>query len=171
MIENRQGRSQRQRGRIKDARGQRITLLDPVLMHYRRRHDVIEAGALREIARDIGSGWPIPGQCIFATLWGITLVAMVIAHFVKWGGGLWLHPRERRLLLILAVLFVVNLAVVWVSSRIVRRKKTCRTLLKHSRCPHCGYSLRGLPKDTDDGATVCCECGCAWRLDRGEEGG
>jgi transcription initiation factor TFIIIB Brf1 subunit/transcription initiation factor TFIIB len=37
-------------------------------------------------------------------------------------------------------------------------------MLKHLRCPHCGYDLRGLAADPEDGATVCPECGCAWRL-------
>jgi hypothetical protein len=38
-------------------------------------------------------------------------------------------------------------------------------MLKHRRCPHCGYNLRGLPPCPEDNATVCPECGCAWRLD------
>jgi transcription initiation factor TFIIIB Brf1 subunit/transcription initiation factor TFIIB len=37
-------------------------------------------------------------------------------------------------------------------------------MLKHRRCPHCGYDIRGLPVDPQDGATVCPECGCAWEL-------
>jgi hypothetical protein len=153
-----------QRGRIRDARGRKATLIDPVLLHYLRRHDVVDARTLGRIAGDIGSGWPIPGQLIFATLWGIALAAVVIAHFVKWGGGFWLQPRELRLVVVLAVLFVVNLAVVWFSSRFVRRKKTCRILLEHLRCPHCMYDLKGLPPDGQDGATICPECGCAWKL-------
>ena len=136
------------RGRIGDARGRKVTLIDPVVMHCLRRHEVIEPKALGQIAREIGTGWPIPGQAIFAMLWGIALVAMLIAHFVKWGGGFGLAPRERRLLLVLAVLFVINIVVVWLSSRFVRRN-----------------ALRGLPADEEDGATTCPECGCAWRLD------
>jgi hypothetical protein len=41
-------------------------------------------------------------------------------------------------------------------------------MLKHRRCPHCGYDLRLLPIDSNDGATVCPECGCAWSLDGGD---
>jgi predicted RNA-binding Zn-ribbon protein involved in translation (DUF1610 family) len=154
-----------QTGRIRDARGRKVMLIDPVVLHYLRRHEVIAPKALGAMAREIGSGWPIPGQAIFATLWGIVLVAMVIAHFVKWGGGLGFYPRERRLLVVLAVLFVINIVVVWFSSRFVRRKKVSRILLRHSHCPHCGYDLHGLPADEEDGATICPECGCAWRLD------
>ena len=39
--------------------------------------------------------------------------------------------------------------------------EACRFL----RCPHCGYDIRGLPTDPEDGATICPECGCAWQLD------
>ena len=38
-------------------------------------------------------------------------------------------------------------------------------MLKHCHCPHCGYDIRGLPRDPADGATVCPECGCAWKLE------
>ena len=37
-------------------------------------------------------------------------------------------------------------------------------MLKHLRCPHCGYDIRGLHVDPQDGCTVCPECGCAWEL-------
>ena len=48
-----------------------------------------------------------------------------------------------------------------------RLRRVCRTMLKHLRCPHCGYDLRLLPVDGADGATVCPECGGAWRLAAG----
>ena len=38
------------------------------------------------------------------------------------------------------------------------------TWIEHLRCPYCGYDIRGLPVDPSDGATVCPECGCAWRV-------
>jgi ribosomal protein S27AE len=37
-------------------------------------------------------------------------------------------------------------------------------MLEHRRCPHCGYDLRGLPDESNDGATICPECGSAWIL-------
>jgi hypothetical protein len=152
------------RGRVTDARGRTVKQLDPVLMHYLRRHDLIPAGPLAEIARDSGSGWAVQGQLIFTTLWSLALVLLVIAHFVKWGGGLSVHPREVRLLIFLSVCFTVNIIIVWYVSRYVRRRQTRRILLGHRRCPHCGYDLKDLPVDPPDGATVCPECGCAWRL-------
>ena len=42
--------------------------------------------------------------------------------------------------------------------------RVLRALLDHRICPHCGYDLRGIPADPSDGAAVCPECACAWRL-------
>jgi hypothetical protein len=70
------------------------------------------------------------------------------------------------------VLWPVNLAVFaigaiqfWRSGRKARAKLVCAVMLKHLRCPHCGYDIRGLPSSPDDGATICPECGSAWRLE------
>ena len=70
------------------------------------------------------------------------------------------------------VLWPLNLAVFafgawqfWRSARRGRAKHICRVMLQHLRCPHCGYDIRGLPTDPEDGATLCPERGCAWRLD------
>jgi hypothetical protein len=74
----------RQAGRFKDARGKPVTLLDPYLLHKLRRHDVIPAAPLAEIARDIGSGWARAGRLIFTFVWPCVQV------------GRWLHgPSER----------------------------------------------------------------------------
>jgi hypothetical protein len=60
--------------------------------------------------------------------------------------------------------------LIWFTIAIVRQRRTRRrrvqaVMLKHGRCPHCGYSLTGLPVDPGDGATVCPECAGAWRID------
>ncbi len=55
----------------------------------------------------------------------------------------------------------------WVICFAIKRKRfdnVTEAMLKYSRCPHCGYDLRMLPVDPEDGATVCPECGCAWEL-------
>jgi hypothetical protein len=59
---------------------------------------------------------------------------------------------------------LAGLFCIWFVSARVRFKWIRRTMLKYRRCPHCGYDIRGLPADPEDGATVCPECGCAWRL-------
>ena len=55
--------------------------------------------------------------------------------------------------------------VVWYYMKRSRYEKTAAAMLKHFRCPHCGYNLHGLAPDGTDGATVCPECGCAWNVD------
>jgi predicted Zn-ribbon and HTH transcriptional regulator len=54
--------------------------------------------------------------------------------------------------------------VLWVNAKRARFGKIGRIMLKHARCPHCGYDLRNLPTDPIDEATVCPECGCAWHM-------
>ena len=49
------GTSQRERaGRIKDARGRKVTQLDPIALYLLRQHDLIDADALRAIANEEG---------------------------------------------------------------------------------------------------------------------
>jgi len=152
-------------GPTRDARGRSATLIDPFIMHRLRKYDTIPEEPLTSIAREIGSGWAKQGVWIFSYVWSVALVILVAAHFIKWGGGFSAAPRELRLWIVLLSLFVVNVALVWYFSRRVRLKRVHRILLKYIRCPHCGYDLRMLPTDPTDGATVCPECGCAWRLD------
>lgn len=40
-----------------------------------------------------------------------------------------------------------------------------RAMLRAQRCPSCGYTLSGVPKQ-EDGCVVCPECGGAWRAPR-----
>jgi hypothetical protein len=159
------GRTPRQgTGRFKDARGKPVTLLDPYVLHRLRHHDVIPAEPLAEIARAIGFGWRKAARVIFTVVWPVVLVCLAVAHVFKWGGGFTAHPRELRLWLVLLACFVFNFVLVWFFSRSGRLERVCKVMLKHLRCPHCGYDLRLLPSDPADGATVCPECGCAWKL-------
>ena len=59
--------------------------------------------------------------------------------------------------------------IMWYGIKRRRFGYVAAAMLSHQRCPHCGYDLRMLPADSDDGATICPECGCAWQL--GEERG
>jgi hypothetical protein len=54
--------------------------------------------------------------------------------------------------------------VPWLAVRKKHHHRLPGLLLKHRRCPHCGYDLSGLLEDGNDGATTCPECACAWRL-------
>jgi len=154
-------------GRIKDARGRRVTQIDPVAMHLLHRHDEgIPHEVLRELAREIGIGkladsWF--GLCVggigFACamlLLGDALIqlirgSMLLGEFVQralWYQGIWAIPFAF-----------------WRAARRSRFHRIRRAMLRHRRCPHCGYDLRMLPTDPYDGTTVCPECGCVWRLD------
>ena len=153
-------------GRIKDARGRKVTQFDPVAMHLLHRHDEgIPHEVLRELTREIGIGkladsWF--GLCVgsigFACallLLGDALTQLIkgsipFAQFVQralWYQGIWAIPFAF-----------------WKAARRSRFHRIRRTMLRYLRCPHCGYDLRMLPTDPEDGATVCPECGCAWIL-------
>lgn len=147
--------------RIKDARGRAVTPLDPVAMHLLRRHDVIGADVLRAIANE--QSVRITRSERTSLIVGIVLLFTVAGAFVHslfkgdFGGG----PLARTSSL---AWFSLLPWVMWIGIRRARFGNVSTTMLKYRRCPHCGYDLRLLPTDPEDGATVCPECGCAWRL-------
>lgn len=155
------------KGRITDARQRRVTQLDPLGMHLLRRHDVIPAEVLRSIAREPGvavTGWERAALAL-----GLALPLVVIGLFVysivtrDFAGG----PFARSAAL--AYFSFVPL-VVWYGLKASRFGKVAAAMLRHGRCPHCGYDLKGLAPDEADGATVCPECGCAWQVPTAQGG-
>ena len=151
---------------LKDARGRSVTQLDPVTMNLVRQHDVIPAETLRKLAAEVGVGWPLLVKLTFFAM----LVFVVVCFLVN---GVWLlkdllsrraglDAFASRLVLLTPPL--AALLMIWFVSARVRFKRIRSIFLKYNRCPHCGYDLRLLPTDPDDGATICPECGCAWRL-------
>ena len=148
-------------GRIKDARGRTVKQLDPVALYLLRQHHVIDADALQAIANE--KGVRITRGERAALLGGLCCALLVIflftyaaitgdirdAPYAKSAGLLWLC------------------SVPWIVWYGVKRKRfgmIAAAMLKHRRCPHCGYDLRLLPVAPADGTTVCPECGCAWKL-------
>ena len=149
-------------GRITDTRGRKVTQVDPVAMHLLRRYDVIEADDLRRIASEKGVAIS-PWERILLVYCIIAFVATVIGTIYCFVGSSSGDPVLRRMARLAwhslwPVLF-------WWKIKRGRFLKTTAAMLKHVRCPHCGYDLRLLPVDPQDGATVCPECGCAWMLD------
>ena len=157
-----------QTGRIVDARGRAVSQLDPVLMHLRREHGVIPAGPLGEIAEEIGFGMTRANR---VTFWaglvglaclgiGVTILSVRLAHGTV---------STRRFIgsLIPLTAVWVTIHAFWMGTRGVRFTRIKRVMLARGFCPHCGYSLGGLAPNGADGATVCPECGCAWRLGEG----
>ena len=159
--------------RIKDARARKVTQLDPVTMRLLRQHDVIPPETLRKLADEIGVGWPRLVRWTFILMLSTFAVVLLVtgSHllldviFANAG----LAEAAKRLAPLTAP--VAGLLCIWFVSARVRFKRIRNIILKHSRCPHCGYDLRMLPVDPADGATVCPECGCAWRLHGSQDAG
>ena len=153
----------KQAGRIKDARGRKVTQLDPIAIYLLRQHDVIEADVLRAIAHE--KGVRIAGKERVSLIVGIVGVLAVAGLFfysllVKKDFGTAPLARSASLLF-----FCLPPWLAWNALKQARFGKVAAVMLKYSRCPHCGYDLRFLPTAPEDGATICPECGSAWRLE------
>jgi len=161
---DREAAPRQQAGRFKDARGRPVTLLDPYALHLLRRHDVIPAEPLGQIAGRIGSGWARKQRIACLITWMLPLTVIAGTWMARWCRGIPFGTRERNAAVILAANFAVGAGIIWWWARRNRVRRVLRCMLQHLRCPHCGYDLRLLPADPEDGATVCPECGCAWKL-------
>ena len=151
-------------GRITDARAKQVTLLDPYELNVLRRYDVIPAETLRLVADGVGFGLPRWQRLGYLTC--VILFLSCIAFLVCWKliRRTGLDTLERVLWPVNLTVFAIGATQFWRSGRRARAKLVCAIMLKYLRCPHCGYDIRGLPTDPSDGATICPECGCAWRL-------
>jgi hypothetical protein len=151
---------------IADARGRKVTQLDPFALHLLHRHDLIEAAPLKRIAAEVGSGLSKTGRRLLwfmATMALLTTIVRVIEVIDRLGvSGLWTFET-----LFISQIWFAGLITLGVLRR-QRFGRVRRIMLVHRRCPHCGYDLTGLPRDAADASTVCPECGCAWTLKEGE---
>ena len=75
--------TQQGRSRVKDARGQSVTLLDPYGLQLLRRHDLIEADPLDAIVREIGPGWARRERRGFLVFWGIPFSVLAGTYMLK----------------------------------------------------------------------------------------
>ncbi len=155
-------------GLAEDARGRLVTCLDPYELRLLRRHDVIPADTLDVIANEVGFGmpkWQHRGYIVCVCTFIACIAFLVVWKIVRRTG---VGMVERVLWPVNLVVFAFGAVQFWRSGRRARGKHIQATMLRHLRCPHCGYDIRGLPIDSSDGATVCPECGCAWKLDATE---
>lgn len=125
---------------------------------------------LETIAREIGSGLAKGPQVLLiigliCLALGLCVMGMRAVELLL-VGKFAIHEMLRLMVPLSGTWF--GPLILWLGACAVRSRKTMRIMLVHRRCPHCGYDLRGLPVDASDGATVCPECGCAWRLDSRE---
>jgi hypothetical protein len=134
-------------------------------MHLLRRHDVIASEALGEIAKQVGIGMTRVTRAMFwVILFGVVSFAILLPILIIMFVNGWINVLSFVLSLLPPSSVWVALFVFWIGTRNVRHQRIGTVMLRHLRCPHCGYDLRMLPTDPEDGATICPECGCAWRL-------
>ncbi len=149
-------------GRIKDARGRKVTQLDPVALRLLRQHDVIDADQLQAIANE--DGVRITGGGRAALIVGICSALLVTGLFTY--ALITGDIRNAPIAKSSGLLYLCSLPwIIWFAIKLKRSGYIEAAMLRHRRCPHCGYDLRMLPVDPEDHATVCPECGCAWALD------
>lgn len=150
---------------IRDERGRKVTQLDPIEMRLLLKHDVIDANTLRKVADEIGSGLEdrirkaLPFLVVGISIIAIALIIQIIVYSLS--GNMQRIFSARNIALANVWFFII---VIWTRAKQARFGRIRKIMLKYLRCPHCGYDLRKLPVDSDDGATVCPECGCAWKL-------
>ena len=151
-------------GRIKDARGRRVSQLDPVALYLLCRHDVIEADALRAIANE--KGVRIAARERVALVGGVCGVLLVLGSFTH--ALITGDIRDATYAKTASLLWFCSIPwIIWFAIKRKRFGAVAAAMLRHRHCPHCGYDLRLLPVDPADGATICPECGCVWRLGPG----
>ncbi len=141
-----------------------MTQLDAVAAYLLRQHDVIEADVLRAIAHEKGVRITRKERVsLIVGVVGLLTVASLFLYslFLKKDFGTAPFARTASLLF-----FCLPPWLAWNALKRSRFGNIAAAMLKYSRCPHCGYDIRGLPTDPEDGFTVCPECGCAWRLVR-----
>jgi hypothetical protein len=154
-------------GRVRDARDRVVKMIDPKPLQVLKRHDVIEPAALDAIIEVLEPGarrnrrlaWIALGIVVPLVVIGIGIdVAIEGKPAVDDLVGAVTNPAIMSAIVAGAVVSIVG-------ARHARFARLKRVMLRHSRCPHCGYGLTGVPPSDEDGATVCPECACAWRLD------
>ncbi len=139
-------------------------MLDPVTLYMLRRYDLMEKEALVAISEQIGPGTSRARRRWFWICFTLGLAGLVgvLARVTVLGRSLDLVGRV--LWSVNAICLAFGVFILWRSGRHGRLRRVRSAMLDHLSCPHCGYDLTGLPIDSNDGATVCPECGCAWIL-------
>ena len=165
MVEPRSSTTQRA-GHITDARRRPVSQFDPVKQHLLNQRSIIPAETLRSMVDQI-----VPGarrqrliSVLCAAFTFLFIVGGTIAYFSYFSTWKGFDPVNVTIYLIQAVVVLSGPLLVFRMARANYRSRVASVMLKHRHCPHCGYDIRALPTDPEDGATVCPECGCAWQL-------
>jgi len=155
---------------IDDARGRSVTQLDPLVMRTLRRHDRIPAEALRDIAKEVSPIWAKWSRFVII---GCALLAVGVFAGYLYDQVTAPNYRGLRVGTVISCACQAAIALFWpcvvyYQTHRSTLERVIPAMLKHRRCPHCGYDIRGLPVAPEDRTTVCPECGCAWRIDDDE---
>lgn len=146
---------------IRDARRRKVTQLDPIVLYLTKRSEPIEREVLGRIVAEKGVRMTgFERAAMIGSL--VLLVALICVIIMKLMQGMPPATLARRMS-VPSYSFVLPF-IVWGGMKRSRFGKTAAAMLRHLRCPHCGYDLRNLPVDGNDNATLCPECGCAWTL-------
>jgi len=151
---------------ISDLRGRKVRLIDPVALYLLNRTGPIPLETLRAMTEEIQPG--ARRQAILQVLAVALALAFVIGgNFVYFRFVSTWKGADPVLLTIYGVQLVVIFGGPFMAYRAARRAYASRimaVMLRYLHCPYCGYDIHGLPVAPEDSATVCPECGCAWRL-------
>ena len=152
-------------GRIKDGRGRKVSALNPEVMYRPHAHGLVPPEALRRIVERLGVSTSTGSSGVWWVLSSFVvlfLAGMIVASLQPLLSG----TRAGILTLCLTgpLFMVLVVLAVRMGGRLFTSEQTTRMMLKYYRCPHCGYDLRLLPVEPEDGVTICPECGCAWKL-------
>ncbi|HNQ22087.1 MAG TPA: zinc ribbon domain-containing protein [Phycisphaerae bacterium] len=154
--------------RIEDARGRTVRQLDPVSLLVRHCERPIEVDTLTAIVEELEPGTARLRRWMIVIVPGFILLVVVGVAALYW-----VEDAGGRADLISTLLnpaisvpgLIAGVFTPWFAARQARAQRIRFAMLKHRRCPHCGYDLRGSYPDPSDAATVCPECGCAWLID------
>ena len=155
---------------IIDDRNRKVELLNPFRLYFSGRDDVIERPVLKSIidaGADSGSK-KLQLSLLFAVAFFIAMALFAFLPEYRATGDLEHSLGDAvRSPIVYFALGIGFLVIPWQlqAERRIRRRHITKALLERRRCAHCGYNLDGLETDTNDSATVCPECACAWKLE------
>jgi hypothetical protein len=141
-------------------------MIDPVKLLILHRFETIDPDTLHDIVEMMEPGtarlrrhaWIIISAAVAA-------IALLVA-FIYYTGDAGLRKDLISTITNPAIIIpnlVCCVVVPWIITRQNYMKHISAAMLKHRRCPHCGYDLRGAPPAAD-GTSICSECGCAWLI-------
>lgn len=156
---------------MRDARGRAVTLLDPMRDWLADQDRTIPRETLDAVIREATGNTRADRRRLLAGLAAFALILLaalagVGASVLREGPGA-RADLAASLLLTGPALLAMAAAGVWLPLELARRARLSRlrrAMLRHARCPHCGYGLRGVPTQPGEGpgVVVCPECACAW---------